>query len=43
MKDVNKLKEKGLIKGGSLENAIVLDDHKILNESGLRFADEFEA
>ena len=41
LKDVNKLKEKGLIKGGSLENAIVLDDHKVLNESGLRFADEF--
>ena len=42
MKDVNKLKEKGLIKGGSLENAIVLDDHKkVLNESGLRFGDEF--
>ena len=42
LKDVNKLKEKGLIKGGSLENAIVFFyDHKVLNESGLRFADEF--
>jgi UDP-3-O-[3-hydroxymyristoyl] N-acetylglucosamine deacetylase len=27
--------------GGSLENAIVVDDDKILNEDGLRYADEF--
>ena len=41
LKDVNKLKEKGLILGGSLKNAIVLDDTKILNKDGLRFTDEF--
>ncbi|MBD22574.1 MAG: UDP-3-O-[3-hydroxymyristoyl] N-acetylglucosamine deacetylase [Alphaproteobacteria bacterium] len=41
MKDVEELKEKGLIKGGSLDNAIVLDDNKVLNEGGLRFTDEF--
>ena len=41
MKDVEKLKEKGLIKGGSLDNAIVLDDNNVLNEDGLRFSDEF--
>ena len=41
IKDVDKLKEKGLILGGSLDNAIVLDDEKVLNKDGLRFADEF--
>lgn len=41
MKDVEVLKAKGLIHGGSLENAIVLDEEKILNPEGLRFKDEF--
>ncbi len=41
LKDVEALKARGLAKGGSLENAIVLDDHKILNPGGLRWADEF--
>ena len=41
VKDVDKLKEKGLILGGSLDNAIVLDDEKVLNKDGLRFTDEF--
>ena len=41
IRDVEKLKEKGLILGGSLDNAIVLDDEKVLNKDGLRFADEF--
>ncbi len=41
MKDVEALKAKGLIKGGSLDNAVVLDDEKILNPGGLRFKDEF--
>lgn len=41
MKDVDALKRKGLIKGGSLDNAIVLDDYKVVNPEGLRFADEF--
>ncbi len=35
------LKRKGLIKGGSLDNAIVLDDFKVMNPDGLRFNDEF--
>ncbi len=41
LKDVDALKRKGLIKGGSLDNAIVLDDYKVVNPEGLRFADEF--
>jgi UDP-3-O-[3-hydroxymyristoyl] N-acetylglucosamine deacetylase len=40
-RDVDMLKRKGLIKGGSLDNAIVLDDYKVMNAEGLRFADEF--
>lgn len=40
LKDVNYLKSRGLIKGGSIENAIVLDGDHMLNES-LRFDDEF--
>jgi len=35
------LKRKGLIKGGSLDNAIVLDDYKVMNPEGLRYNDEF--
>lgn len=41
LKDVEVLKKAGLAKGGSLENAIVLDDQKILNPEGLRYKDEF--
>ncbi len=41
LKDVDALKRKGLIKGGSLDNAIVLDDYRVVNPEGLRFADEF--
>ena len=41
LRDVDFLKRKGLIKGGSLDNAIVLDDFKVMNPEGLRFADEF--
>ena len=41
LKDVEKLKEIGLIKGGSLDNAIVVGDDKVLNDNGLRFKDEF--
>lgn len=40
-KDVDMLKRKGLIRGGSLDNAIVMDDYKVMNPEGLRFADEF--
>ena len=39
--EVQYLRSKGLALGGSLENAIVLDDKKILNPEGLRFSDEF--
>ena len=39
--DVKKLKEMGLAKGGSLQNAIVVNDKKILNEEGLRNKNEF--
>lgn len=39
--DVEVLKSKGLIKGGSLENAIVISEKGILNEEPLRFPDEF--
>jgi UDP-3-O-[3-hydroxymyristoyl] N-acetylglucosamine deacetylase len=41
MKDIDFLKENNLALGGSLDNAIVVDDDKILNEDGLRSADEF--
>ncbi len=39
--EVQYLRSKGLALGGSLENAIVLDEKKILNLEGLRFDDEF--
>ena len=35
------MKRRGLAKGGSLDNCIVLDDFKVLNPEGLRFEDEF--
>lgn len=41
LKDVEKLKELGLIKGGSLDNAIVVGDDEVLNANGLRYNDEF--
>ena len=40
-RDIEKMQAMGLAKGGSLENAIVIDDFSILNPEGLRFADEF--
>ena len=39
--DIDQIKSLGLAKGGSLENAIVVKDSKILNEDGLRYRDEF--
>ena len=39
--DIEKLKEMGLAKGGSLENAIVVKNNKLLNENGLRNKKEF--
>ena len=40
-KDIEKIKKAGLAKGGSLDNAVVVDDHKILNKNGLRNDKEF--
>ncbi len=40
-KDVDALKRKGLIRGASLDNAVVLDDFQIVNHDGLRYTDEF--
>ena len=39
--DIDQIRSQGLAKGGSLENAIVVKDHKILNDDGLRYRDEF--
>ena len=39
--DIEKLKEMGLAKGGSLDNAIVVNNNEILNEEGLRNEKEF--
>ncbi|MEA3374177.1 MAG: UDP-3-O-acyl-N-acetylglucosamine deacetylase [Campylobacterota bacterium] len=39
--EVQYLRSKGLALGGSLENAVVLDEKKVLNAEGLRFSDEF--
>ncbi len=41
MKDVETLKKNGFARGGSLDNAVVIDDFRIINEDGLRFDDEF--
>lgn len=41
LREVEYLHSKGLARGGSLDNAIVLDDCSVLNKEGLRFDDEF--
>ena len=41
MQEVEYLRSNGLARGGSLDNAIVLDEYKILNDEGLRYTDEF--
>jgi UDP-3-O-[3-hydroxymyristoyl] N-acetylglucosamine deacetylase len=41
MRDVEILREQNLALGGSLDNAIVVDDYRVLNEDGLRYEDEF--
>lgn len=41
LSDYEKLRECDLAKGGSLNNAVVVDDYRVLNEDGLRFDDEF--
>ncbi len=41
LSDYEKLRECDLAKGGSLDNAVVVDNYRVLNEDGLRFEDEF--
>ena len=41
LQDVEALREAGLARGGSLDNAIVLDDDRVINDDGLRYGDEF--
>ncbi len=41
MRDLETLRGQNLIMGGSMDNAIVLDDYRILNEDGLRYENEF--
>ena len=41
MHEVETLRESGLALGGGLDNAVVLDEYRVLNAEGLRFADEF--
>jgi len=41
LQEVDFLRVFGLAKGGSLDNAVVIDGEKVINESGLRFPDEF--
>jgi UDP-3-O-[3-hydroxymyristoyl] N-acetylglucosamine deacetylase len=41
MHEIEYLRSKGLVRGGSVENAIVVDEYRILNEDGLRYEDEF--
>jgi UDP-3-O-[3-hydroxymyristoyl] N-acetylglucosamine deacetylase len=41
MQDVETLREMGLARGGSMGNAIVMDEYRILNRDGLRYEDEF--
>ncbi len=41
MQDVEALRARGLGRGGSLDNAVVIDDFRVLNSEGLRMDDEF--
>ncbi|MCG8426348.1 MAG: UDP-3-O-acyl-N-acetylglucosamine deacetylase [Chromatiales bacterium] len=41
LRDIEMLRERELALGGSLDNAIVVDDYRVLNEDGLRYEDEF--
>jgi len=41
MQDVETMREQGLALGGSLDNAIVMDEYRVLNTDGLRYEDEF--
>lgn len=41
MRDLEMLRNRNLVLGGSMDNAVVLDDYRVLNEDGLRYKDEF--
>jgi UDP-3-O-[3-hydroxymyristoyl] N-acetylglucosamine deacetylase len=41
LREVEMLRERNLALGGSLSNAVVVDDYRVLNEDGLRYEDEF--
>ena len=41
MQEVESMRAQGLALGGSLDNAIVMDEYRVLNSDGLRFEDEF--
>ena len=41
MKDVEELRKRDLALGGSMENAIVIDEYRVLNKDGLRYKNEF--
>ena len=41
LNEYDSMRAQGLAKGGSLANAIVIDEYKILNKGGLRYEDEF--
>jgi UDP-3-O-[3-hydroxymyristoyl] N-acetylglucosamine deacetylase len=41
LRDIEMLRERNLALGGSMDNAIVVDDYRVLNDDGLRYEDEF--
>lgn len=41
MRDVEYLRSRGLALGGTLDNAVVMDEYRVINEGGLRYTDEF--
>ena len=41
LKDIEMLRQHNLALGGSMDNAVVVDDYRVLNEEGLRYEDEF--
>jgi UDP-3-O-[3-hydroxymyristoyl] N-acetylglucosamine deacetylase len=41
MRDIEMLRERNLVLGGSMDNAVVLDNYRVLNDDGLRYEDEF--
>ena len=41
VKDIEKLRKSNLALGGSVNNAVVIDDYKVINDEGVRFQDEF--